>query len=285
MLRSRFQRQAPFLNMHDAVTLFNALKTRPILGVTCRGKQDGGGAQVHAILSAQAFARVANVPYFHTPLRRVAHAPRFDRRWAAKWETAFGLSDCHRSAKGTGKIVTSQRFLDEYSGPPPIIEARHFHKFFDADADRYLPLLDEFRASCPLVVAGKGQTRIAAVHIRRGDVAKPGSEVTRRLTSMDANARAIEIIQATWPGIEVRVFSQGPPEDFSRLPGGCKFYLDVDVFETLRQLLNADVLVTAKSSFSYVAALLSRGTVIYKPFWHSPLSSWTVRSPDGSFVY
>ena len=150
------------------------------------------------------------------------------------------------------------------------IEARHFHKFFDADADRYLPLLDEFRASCPLVVAGKGQTRIAAVHIRRGDVAKPGSEVTRRLTSMDANARAIEIIQATWPGIEVRVFSQGPPEDFSRLPGGCKFYLDVDVFETLRQLLNADVLVTAKSSFSYVAALLSRGTVIYEPFWHSP---------------
>jgi hypothetical protein len=269
--------------MYDAVALFEALKTRPIRGVTCRGKTDGGGAQVQAIFSARVFAHAANVPYFHTPLRRVAHAPGFRWKWAAAWEEAFGLQYGHPRAKGAGKIVKTRRFLKRYRGPPPIIGDAYFHSFCDADPDRYLPLLDQFRANCKLLKQTTRDTPVAAIHIRRGDVAIPGAEIAYRMTSMDDNARAIETIRSNWPGIDVQVYSQGKPEDFAGLPGGCTLHLDTDVFETMAALMNADVLVTAKSSFSYVAALLSQGTIIFEPFWHKPMSSWTIRSPDGSF--
>jgi hypothetical protein len=59
-------------------------------------------------------------------------------------------------------------------------------------------------------------------------------------------------------------------------------HLNGDVFECLHSLITADILVMAKSSFSYTAALLSRGIVIYSPFWHAPLQQWIVAGRDGS---
>ena len=38
--------------------------------------------------------------------------------------------------------------------------------------------------------------------------------------------------------------------------------------------LSAGTLVTSRSSFSYVAALLSEGRVYYFPFWHLPSPRW-----------
>ena len=38
----------------------------------------------------------------------------------------------------------------------------------------------------------------------------------------------------------------------------------------------AEVLVTAKSSLSYSAALLNKNTIYYINFWHKPLNSWNI---------
>ena len=56
---------------------------------------------------------------------------------------------------------------------------------------------------------------------------------------------------------------------------------NMDPFTTLRHLTEADLLVTAKSSFSYVAALLNPGLVLYEPFWHGPIPGWIVLYPTG----
>jgi hypothetical protein len=54
--------------------------------------------------------------------------------------------------------------------------------------------------------------------------------------------------------------------------------------DQLRKMATADVLVTSKSSFGYLAGVLNRsGAVLYCPFWHSPLSSWIPVGSDGSF--
>jgi len=50
--------------------------------------------------------------------------------------------------------------------------------------------------------------------------------------------------------------------------------MDTDVFYTLHHLINADVLVIAKSSFSYLAGIYNQKTVMYFPFYHSPLKNW-----------
>jgi hypothetical protein len=45
-------------------------------------------------------------------------------------------------------------------------------------------------------------------------------------------------------------------------------------------LAKADVLIMAKSAFSYVAALASRGKIFYEPYWQGPISSWSILPPD-----
>jgi hypothetical protein len=82
----------------------------------------------------------------------------------------------------------------------------------------------------------------------------------------------------------VSLHSQGAAVDFAGLEAlGAQLCLDVDAVWTMRQLIEADILIMSKSSFSYVAALVSDGIKLYEPFWHSPLSAWIERGSDGGF--
>jgi hypothetical protein len=49
---------------------------------------------------------------------------------------------------------------------------------------------------------------------------------------------------------------------------------------TFRELVAADVLVMSKSSFSYVAAILNEGTVIYDRYARAPLPIWVERNAN-----
>jgi len=75
---------------------------------------------------------------------------------------------------------------------------------------------------------------------------------------------------------QINVYSEGEKEDFKELLEIANLRLDADVFETFYNLVQADILIMAKSSFSYCAALLSRGIIIYEPFWHPPLNDWFI---------
>lgn len=50
---------------------------------------------------------------------------------------------------------------------------------------------------------------------------------------------------------------------------------DLDSVSSLRMMIEADVLVMSKSSFSFIAGVLNRsGLIVYQEFWHQPLSKW-----------
>ena len=129
-----------------------------------------------------------------------------------------------------------------------------------------------------------------AIHIRRGDIV--ADQLWRRFTP---NAYYSSVIRQLKTLLEdqpfrVHIFSETKPkpslldEDFSPFEDlGCCMHLDEDVFETVHHLVTADVLVTSRSSFSYVPGVLSRGVVLYEPFWHSPMSSWIVCDGEGRF--
>lgn len=51
-------------------------RTRSVVEVTCRGKTDGGGAQLHAIMSAFAFCKAEGIQYVHTPMTSIADMDR-----------------------------------------------------------------------------------------------------------------------------------------------------------------------------------------------------------------
>ena len=62
-------------------------------------------------------------------------------------------------------------------------------------------------------------------------------------------------------------------DDFLAL--GYKLRLNLDLLDTWREMVTADVLIMSRSEFSFVPALLSRGVVVYYPMWHSALPHWS----------
>ena len=64
-------------------------------------------------------------------------------------------------------------------------------------------------------------------------------------------------------------------------------HLDSDPAWSHHELVTADILITARSRFSYTAALLSNGIVISQPrnanIWLRSLDDWVQKFSDGQF--
>lgn len=71
------------------------------------------------------------------------------------------------------------------------------------------------------------------------------------------------------------IVSEGPPELFiCFMKDDVELCLNETVEDSFCRLIYANVLVICSSSFSYVAALLSKNEIWYQPFWHKPASNW-----------
>jgi hypothetical protein len=145
----------------------------------------------------------------------------------------------------------------------------HFHAYCDRHTSVYLGVQEEFRRRCAMLKSARDEG-VMAIHIRRGDAMKE----PRRVTSLEKIALVIDVLKKMRPDLRIKIYSEGHVAEFANLPAD-EFHLNRDVFQTIGALADAEILLMAKSSFSYVAALLSRGQVIYEPFWHRPLPSWT----------
>lgn len=266
-----FRRPRQASGARDCSVRLSKLDKSSLLGVTCTGKTDGGGAQVQAVMSAILFSRAMGVPYFHTPFKSVMHGDD-PALFACQWETSFKLGIGSPGVPVGVPVINGEAFCKGYRGAPVVVEERHFHAFADENPDLYRSVVDEFRARLALPPRSFASPTIA-VHVRRGDVVGVPA-YAERLTDNDVIARRIETALRDYPDHRVRVFSQGVESDFQPLPDICEFELNSDVFATVSGLIQADCLIMAKSSLSYVAGLLSKGTVYYEPFWHKPLSSW-----------
>ena len=82
-----------------------------------------------------------------------------------------------------------------------------------------------------------------------------------------------------YPDYNINVFSEGKEEEFNELRHErVSLKLNVDIETTFHSLVSAKVLVMAKSSFSYCAAILNTNTIFYLNFWHKPLAHWNKNS-------
>jgi hypothetical protein len=79
--------------------------------------------------------------------------------------------------------------------------------------------------------------------------------------------------------IKFHIFSQGDVEEFSFLKDqheNVVLHLNECLEDTFRQMVFADILVTAPSTLSYTAALLSKNTIYYIEYCDPPLKSWNI---------
>lgn len=117
-----------------------------------------------------------------------------------------------------------------------------------------------------------------AVHVRRGDIVTGQSNGNSNLQQRwqdneyfeNSLSQALGYLSGDKPAA-IYLFSQGKPADFSsfHIFDNVKLCLDMDARESFLHMVNADLLITSKSSFSYKPALLNKGIKICPAdFWH-----------------
>lgn len=285
------------LRVPNELQLYEAMVARrvaPDLAITCRGKRDGGGAQANACISAMAFAAATGIRYLHTPFQYVEHAPGDQAAWTRAWEDFFGLGQGETVIGPDHEAVGIKKFLDTpplWKKPGVTVEAQHFLGICNRHPEFYTAIIPRLREKYATsdksgIALDKGdEDLMVAVHIRRGDVSKHDAVTGSRFTD-DAHLlqKVRDILDVTRElGLTARVniYSQGRAEDFAGFAElGCHLQIDKDAFETVHNLAMSDVLVTAKSAFSFVAGLLSRGVKIYEPFDTVPPGDWMVSEAD-----
>lgn len=114
------------------------------------------------------------------------------------------------------------------------------------------------------------------LHIRRGDIGETSQGTGSGISRWISEAFYADVIRNLRmalgrPDLGVSVISLGKPEDFPLLGGleGVKLCLNGSSTEDIVRLASADILIAAPSSFSFTAALASRGVVLaLHPWWH-----------------
>jgi hypothetical protein len=255
--------------------------------LTCRDRDDGGGAQISARISAMICAQLKGMIYAHTPVSDVAHAPAgvTPEAWATAWEDFFNL--------GSGEVTAAEieaRGYPVVAVPKPhrflprsrrLHVVAHCHKVTDHHPEAWAAIAPRLREKYLLSpkpeLAGYDDGRVQiAVHLRRGDVGSSG-RFSERFTSDDVVlARLRTVLDALGPDrATVRLFSQGAPDDFRAFTDiGVRLHLDDDVFETFHHFVRSDILFVAKSTFSYLGGLIGGNLCLYEPFWHPALPGW-----------
>jgi len=259
--------------------LLHLLRLKPIRAITCHKAclHEGAGYQALVRMRAIALARASGLTYLHTPFSQVGHADRPMPEWAGAWEATFNLGI------GEQSMTAHHASVLDFSHNPDFIA--NFLGFEDLTPQLEMTI-PEFRQKYQLnKVAKKNQILTVCVHVRRGDIAADRLEMWTDTEIVAKTLGAVRrILNAQ--GIEHRIciLSQGNPADLAELDGpGTQFLLDKDPMWTLREAIEADILIMAKSSFSYVAGLLSEGIKIYEPCQYPALRGWLRHGPDVDF--
>jgi hypothetical protein len=265
----------------------------PETGVTCRGKTDGVGAQAMAAISAMATAKLAGCRYYHSPFTSMSHAEGAREDWARRWERFLNLGAGERPVPVDAELVPVAAAVtnpEAYGGRSIVIVARlfglpHAEGWRIRDQlrdDLRAKYWDSAKATIPCHRAAAGLT--AAIHVRRGDVTQ--TRHAQRYLPDAAVLRQIERLRrASAPfgqALTVNIYSEGAAEDFRAFAdAGCNLHISADTFETFHNMVTADILMSATSTFSYVAGLLSRGIVLDHRGRAPEIRNWLHRRPDG----
>lgn len=277
--------------------LLQLMRQRPELEIriACAARTDGIGRQALCVISALAFAHRHRCQYLHIPFSDVAHADGDPATWSQRWEAFLGLGHGETILPADTEPVPIKDFLAAHRrdrrhahGPLAVVVSGNFGLGGIVAARHWLlpRLRAKYHASDKAALLLFRDTRSinVAVHVRRGDV---GAHNARHVSDA-AVLRTIAQVRAATTSIgrdaAIHLFSDGTPEQFAAYSeAGCTLHLGIDPFATFHNLFAADLLVSAPSAFSHLAALLSEGIVLNPNDQWDLGERWLPLSLDGAF--
>lgn len=258
------------------------------LTLTCR-RNDGGGAQIHGRMSVFAFCKFFRIGWKHSAIEG-AHFSSGDD-WDSKWNDLFDFalwdSEVSVGPNTSRKVISLDSALKVagfliclvlfrrtsfYLG---VMQSAHdFTNFYPRALEECMNL---FRRSFkPTLDSPMGGV---VFHVRRGgDITAPvrfesNETIEGRLRSICERypEKQVTIYSNDKLGIDVGKFSRNVRVDYTSSP-----------FVAMSHMVNSEILVIAKSSMSYSAALASGAITFCPNFWHPKMSSWlAAESLDG----
>lgn len=258
-----------------------------MLYLTYRTSNDGLGGQYQRIIGLMALAMKHQCRYVHNPILQIEHIPTPQTEYLKRIEDFFQIKNYYSSIDEYhyDEVVDFERISE-----PTILsykeKAHNSHillkisipnAILDGEPSVYnliLPQLRQIKGTLPLPLYSSAKKNIA-LHIRRGDVneiSHPG-----RFTPISVFHQIADKLAIHYPDSNICIFTEITPEnknEFNIFRKEIKIVANEDVLTTLEYLIQADILVMCKSSFSYIAGLYNKNQVIYMDFWHSPMPHW-----------
>jgi hypothetical protein len=237
--------------------------TKDLPVIWSRARTDRSGAAIQDMLMAHAFAFKNNMFYGGACARNM-NMKRINEYKPNHQQLldAIGLS----------KVL---RFRCPESSATPIRDRNDYIKNDTAIfTPQYLEYLQHILEYPP-----KSDRWQISVHIRRGDIS-PCRPRTRGYPRYLPNQHFLRLVDRYNPQNDSSVVIYSESESFESFDEfrnrGYTVMLDGSIGEVWRGILVSDVIILSRSSFSLVPAIMTRGKVVFTPFWHSPLPHWDV---------
>jgi len=232
---------------------------------------DGFGAQYQRIISYYIYSKYNNLIFHYRPFDKIEHNYDNDEQFINKKEEFINLKN---------NLINYDPNKYNYN----IKDVWCIYNYIDKNINEYYQSEHmEFIKDCFWKNKDKKYFKNdkinVAVHIRRQN--------NNDYNNFDPSLRSlpdtkylniINIIRNRHKtNLLFHIYSQGNITDFDKFKNeDVVLHIDTDIEDTFIGLVAADILITSKSSFSYVAALLSNGIIYYNPFWHPPLNKWII---------
>lgn len=275
---------------------------------------DGGGNQALRITAIKAVSSLFGIGYIHTPISHIDNhgvaalvgVPIEPTRLAA-WNSLAEFRSTTATLPSAEVVPVDHLRLGHLFLYRRLSATRK--KAIVLSITNPFPVSDYFPTAYTLVRSSAALSRThspfrVALHVRRGDLMWTHSE--RLLPAsyyLDVALRIAKILQSFNVQYVCELYSEELASPLTLQPGDhgistdsetvivmdsassdlkaldaipcLQKYINYDPVDSIRRMASADVLVTSRSAFSYLAAINnSYGIVIYHPFWHPPLPGW-----------
>lgn len=264
---------------------------------------DGMGAQYQRMIAIISFCFYfhVNMEYVHTPITKIEHIQ--SKEEVQQIEEYFGFVNRFKSVNDIHPDETIElNVINNYDDIFPMLIHKSKNKnillktaLIFRIVEKYMYMYENamihLRSICSCKIGEDGIAlklnhykkigKNVAVHIRRGDVTLNTSnpDILVRFTPMEVFKNIILKLQQENPTFHFYIFTELTVENKHEFEifhniANLEIISDNNTLDTFHHLTNADILVTCKSSFSYISAFYNPNKVYYLPFWHPPCSSW-----------